>query len=179
MTLSAQDLKRLLIKNHVYCDERSIESGTKVIKRKYKIFCNPIDAWDQYAFVITFGQKESTNENHTFIVKESDWEYKVNQFEGRKPYLHGDSYCDVSKIDILTSDQIFYKIREKDNQFLCIAKLCGHHQKEIEAHCVNYYEKIRFKTFPAYIDKVKVHMGAITQLSENVSWEALKKLGLD
>ncbi len=126
MDLPANILLSKITPKHLYLDKKSKESSTDVTKRKYKLAGNQI--LDQYFFNILTRNSSACKTHFTLCIEPKDWENKVSG-----PYLgNQNSYCDLTKFELLSKTVLVNKMRDKDNGFLFIAKLCQHKCKEFE-----------------------------------------------
>lgn len=110
---------------HLYCDKKSKEESTGVIKWKFKLAGIQedilTDAIHIYRFFVGTSKASSCEKNLTLEVKPSDWEH-INS-----PYMHSigalSGYFDVKKIEVLNQDDLLEKLKDTANGFQYAAKL--------------------------------------------------------
>ena len=108
-----------------YCDEKSKEAHTEVLKRKYKVAGNVINSLGIYTFFVLTSKIESCQKFLTVCIEECHWENRNYR------YLHGNSYLDVKKIESLSKDDLIEKIDDPGNKFVLVAKLCDQKYDEL------------------------------------------------
>lgn len=110
---------------NIYCDEMSVERSTGRQKKKYKLSRG--DILGIYLFNVLMGEIDACNKRITSIIKcRDDLEDRVSG------YLAGEhTYCDVSKLDSITKDEILAKMRDARNGFIYVAKVTSKKYKEI------------------------------------------------
>ena len=103
---------------NAYCDSISLEKKTGKKQFKYKlVLCKTLNIF--YFSKLTTNEKSCDRRFTTKIFKE-DWE------DIDRNYLYADcSFCDVSKFEVLNELEILKKIKDTDNGFPFIGKLCN------------------------------------------------------
>lgn len=130
MALLHEDLIKKIYKSCAYCDEKSFEKYTGKTKRKYKLAGNPIVGLylGQYVFHHITHVKDAYIKEVTLTINKADWKYRAKDPQ----YLKEDfSYCDLSKHDILTREELSEKIIDKENGFKYAARLCASKCEEL------------------------------------------------
>ena len=118
-------LRKVTIQN-VYFDKKSYEKSTGLTKPKYKLAGNPLNK--VYTFFITTTNSDACHRKSTVIVKKCHWENKVDN------HLNApESFIDVKKVEVLTSDEVLIKIKDLDNKFILTAKLCDSKFSELKS----------------------------------------------
>lgn len=112
-------LLRKIINQHLYLDKLSHEASTNVTKRKYKLAGNIISDLKIYSFFDITSNQLACNQMLTVTVELSDWENLVSYHT-----LKSIGYIDISKFEILSSNDIVSKMRDCNNGFECHASLC-------------------------------------------------------
>lgn len=103
----------------VYFDTESIEKSTGVRKQKYKLAGNFFSPMGIYTFFDITSKKLSCWHKTTITVGQSHWEDKHPKHL-RKP----ESYVDAKKVEVLTGKEIAQKMRDDNNGFAKVARLC-------------------------------------------------------
>lgn len=120
MDLPDQILLTKIIPKHLYFDKKSKELATNRIKPKYKLAGNSLPDLGAYFFYVLTKISSSCKTNFKLIIKQTDWENKIIG-----PYLTEPvSYCDLSKYELLDRTILISKMKDKENGFPYIAKLC-------------------------------------------------------
>jgi hypothetical protein len=115
-----------ITKKHLYFDKKSKESTTEKINKKYKLAGNSV--LGQYFFNILTKSLAACKPGLTLCIKRTDWENKI-----KGPYLTKPaSYCDLTKYEWLDESVLLKKIKDRQNGFPCIAKLCEAKYKELQ-----------------------------------------------
>lgn len=126
MDLPANILLSKITPKHLYLDKKSKEFSTNVTKRKYKLAGNQI--LDQYFFNILTRNSSACKTQFTLCIEPKDWQNKVSG-----SYLgNQNSYCDLTKFELLSKSDLISKMRDRDNGFPFVAKLCQQKCKEFE-----------------------------------------------
>lgn len=148
-----------------YCDYRSLEASTGIIKKKYHLAgCYPPGVEAYPFFAIT--KNRFLNKGCTVEIKQSDWQYR-HQYHLR----HDVSFIDVRNVQILTRGEIRTKRQEAHNGFPRIAQLCEKKFYELKkvgdsVHRTGYIP----------IEKLRIITGALTE--EAIAKNNLQRLGL-
>ena len=111
--------KHVKVRN-VYYDLKSKEQRTKIIKPKYKLAGHPIEDLGQFVFFILTVSTDAYTKKILIEVRQSEWEERNKKYPQR---LNGISHIDITKVEVLTSSQVTYKILDKKNRFKYIAKI--------------------------------------------------------
>lgn len=115
IALPSQIICSRIIPHRAYCDEKSTESSTGKIKRKYKVAAHHITK--TIVFFVLNSNYQACKYKTTFAVTEGEW---VN----RNPaYLKNTSYLDVTKLDVLAYEDVAGKISDNKNRFHEVAEL--------------------------------------------------------
>jgi hypothetical protein len=113
-------------KNCVYLDKKSKEKSTNRVKPKYKLAGNSI--LDHRFFIFLTKRYSSCFGACTLKIKKGDWEEKIDG-----PYLMEEcSYCDLTKYDLLSQNDLLFKSRDRENTFCYIAKLCERCRRKLQ-----------------------------------------------
>lgn len=128
MELPEKILLSKIKKTNLYFDKKSLEKPTNKIKPKYKLARNKL--LEIYPFNILTKNKSACKKKLTLTIENVDWEYKIEGYLKEKY-----SYCDVTKCDILDEAELIAKIRDKNNTFPYVAKLCDKKYEKLEALC--------------------------------------------
>lgn len=111
---------------HTYFDRKSEERGTGVVKGKYKVAGNILPTLGVYAFFPLTSKYETCHKLLTVSIEQSDWENKDPQ------HLHGDfSYLNIKKVETLNKKDLLVKMKDYDNRFLTVARLCDRKYEEL------------------------------------------------
>ncbi|MFC1656079.1 hypothetical protein ACFL3C_04360 [Patescibacteria group bacterium] len=126
MNITSDDFLLAKIREqNLYCDEASLEKGTKKIKRKFKLAGIQNDIVTEsiaiYRFFVTTSNKITCNNFLTLTVKSKDWEDVQKKY--KKQIEGNNSYIDIQRIEVLTQDELLMKLKDKKNQFIYVAKL--------------------------------------------------------
>lgn len=154
-------------KKHLYRDHKSKEVTTSKQKPKYKLAGNKNEILGNYFFTILTKESAACKRQLTVKIAQNDWEAKIDNEE----YLRLEySYCDITKYEIIERDELLSKMRDKDNGFPYVARLCESKHKEMQKlrkrmHCLPYIQ-------PSEIN-------AINEGMSDVHEETLTKLGLN
>ena len=160
-------IKLNLIKRaNTYLDKKSIEDSHLPPKPKYKLVANKIKHLNIYIFFIVTTNKSACKKECTLCAYQQDWENK-NKYFLKAKY----SYIDVSRPESLDKNEIIKKIRDKDNSFRFVAKLC----KEKFEKLKNLYAEIRKRPGQYPIGTLKTLNLAFNEFIN----EKIKDLGLD
>ena len=126
MELPTDILLSKIVPKHLYLDKKSKESSTNIIKGKYKLAGNQI--LDQYFFNILTRKALACKTHFTICIERKDWENRVS-----KSYPSSEnSYCDITKYELISKIDLIRKIKDKNNGFPFIAKLCEQKCRELE-----------------------------------------------
>lgn len=127
MDIADKLLSLRIIKQHLYFDKKSLEEWTNTVKPKYKLAGNEI--LSQYFFNILTKDSSTCKTKCTLMIEQKDWE---NQVSG--PYLtEKQSFCDLSKFEILGKKELVQKIRDGNNGFPYIARLRDAKYEELQS----------------------------------------------
>lgn len=168
MELPANDPLNKITKSCVYRDEKSLEEYTGIIKRKYKLAGNPAlgHYLGQYSFHVLTTTIGATRINITLVINRGDWE---NRADGR--FLQEDvSYCDLRKHEFIRREILLKKIKDRENGFEYVAKLCALKCEELLLLNARMQED-------RYVSQEIKEIVGIT-LSDDIPDEILLKLGL-
>jgi hypothetical protein len=113
-----------------YRDEKSLETSTKIVKRKYKLAGNIIDlpSLKLFSFFVLTTERTACRSVLTVQIKKSDWENKDSR------YLNEEySYADINKVEPLSKEAIAQKRRDTQNRFLFVGKLSDVKFKELRS----------------------------------------------
>jgi len=161
-------IKKIKIQ-HAYCDRTSKEISTGVIKTKYKLAGNLVPL-QIYTFFIATKNKSACKTGSFIEVEQKDWE-QLSTGHLREPV----GYIDINKIEPLTEQELLVKIKDKNNGFNCVARLC-----DIK------FQELKTLRCRAHIDQQSIEKTALIQiaLSEVVdlnqySQDVIDKLGLN
>ena len=114
MDLPANILLSKITPKHLYLDKKSKEFSTNVTKRKYKLAGNQI--LDQYFFNILTRNSSACKTQFTLCIEPKDWQNKVSG-----SYLgNQNSYCDLTKFELLSKSDLISKMRDRDKQMVSI-----------------------------------------------------------
>lgn len=164
MQLPAQVILGKIKKNYLYLDKKSKEKSTNIVKPKYKLAGNPI--LDHRFFLVLTKSYSSCVGVCTLKIKKEDWEEKVDG-----PHLTEKlSYCDLTKYDLLSINDLLNKSNDPKNGFCYIAKLCERCRRKLQ-NLQSRAQKISFVT--------KDVRAVIQQGISEVVDEAITKLGLN
>lgn len=126
MELPANVLLLKINPKSLYLDKKSKELSTGKIKRKYKLAGNMI--LDEYFFNFLTRQSSACIRRFTLCIEPKDWENETTESR-----LGGqNSYCDVSKFELINKNDLLAKIRDKGNGFPFIARLCEEKVNELQ-----------------------------------------------
>jgi hypothetical protein len=151
-------------KNCAYFDKKSKEKSTNIVKPKYKLAGNPI--LDHRFFLVITKSYFSCLGVCTLKIKKDDWEEKIDG-----PYLmERFSYCDLTKHDLLSNNDLLNKSKDAANGFYYIAKLCD--------RCRRKLQKLQARTQKISFVTKEVRTVIQQGISEVVD-EAIIKLGLN
>lgn len=103
---------------NAYSDDISYEEKTGKRQAKYKLaLCKILDIF--YFNKLTTNEK-SCDRRFTIKILKKDWEDRDNK------YLYAESsFCDTTKFDVLNEKEILEKIKDINNRFPLIGKLCN------------------------------------------------------
>lgn len=108
-----------LSRQHLYRDEKSVEDFTGLCKRKYKLYINRLfsSTLDVHAFLVSTTRESACQRSLTVKMQAGDW---IDCDHG---FVQVASYFDIKKVDVLSGDDIAYKMNDAQNNFLCVAKM--------------------------------------------------------
>ncbi len=126
MFISDELLLSKIEAQNAYCDKKSKESVTGVVKRKYKLAGNGLRELGVYTFFVSTTNLSACKKRLTIEVEKNHWE---NLTEG---YFKKDvAYIDVTKIEVLRSGELLEKIKDENNKFPHVGKLCDIKYQEL------------------------------------------------
>jgi hypothetical protein len=159
-------LLRNIESQHLYCDENSFESTTKITKRKYKLAGEIFAPLNIYAFFVTTTNKTSCSFLH-IVVNANDWILLVGGYLAKKV-----GYIDINKVDVFTGDELILKMKDVTNSYKKIAKLNDRKYKELQ--------ELRKDAHKIKMDLTKLALVniALSEPIDNFSDDILIKLGL-
>jgi hypothetical protein len=123
MDLPPKLLLSVIIPRNAYLDKKSKEQSTGETNPKYKLAGNAI--LDHFFFNILTKRKSACIGRLTLCIENQDWEDKA------KGSLLGrvQSYCDLTKYELLSKNDLIQKMKDRLNGFPYAAKLsktkCG------------------------------------------------------
>jgi hypothetical protein len=147
---------------NAYSDETSLYIKTGKQQRKYKLsLCSVADV---YYFSKIFSDKNNCEPQFTVDIFKDDWSNRDNNYLWMTL-----SYCDVLQFDILNSDDLVRKIRNKYNGFPFIGTLCNQKFKKI-------YKLLRKSK---YIKKVNPNIKRLSYIAtKEISNKIIKKFDI-
>jgi len=107
-----------------YYDKFSVEETIGKIKPKYKLMRSSI--LEQYFFNVLTKDMTACKKKLTIRIEKDDW---LNRAKG---YLEKCSFCDLTKYDIMDKEVLLKKIRDRNNLFLFVGKLCESKYNELK-----------------------------------------------
>lgn len=152
---------------NAYCDEKSLEKTTGLEKRKYKLAAKFLIEFNSYPFFIFTTEPEACQGDLRFCVAKKDW---LNRKSGylEEPY----SYTDLNnKVEILEPEEVLKKIKDRENGFLKVAKLCQNKCIELQQLIPNLLKSKR-RILPE--TKKIVGLGVLDEGS--IAFQIFKKL---
>ena len=157
---------------YAYCDRKSKEVTTGIVKTKYKLAGNIIDSLKIYTFFIATKNELACQSRLTIEIQTKHWE-ELEPGHLSNPI----GYIDITKFEPLTEQELLYKMRDKGNGFICVAKLCDNKFSELKdlrskAHTSRSFIPIERTVL------IKLALDDIVDFSQ-ISDDLLKKLGLN
>lgn len=105
---------------NAYFDIKSYEETTGQTNEKYKLAGRFIPDLSSYPFFVLTKTKEACREVSRFCIAREDW---LNRVPGHLELKY--SYTDINtKVEVLEIPDILSKIRDPENQFKKVARLC-------------------------------------------------------
>ncbi|MBI4845048.1 MAG: hypothetical protein HY810_01000 [Candidatus Omnitrophica bacterium] len=127
---------------NAHCDFTSVEPTTNKKKKKYKLAGKVIlQPLNFYPFFILTSNKSTCQEYLTVCIKREEWADRNSTHLAEEK-----SYIDIKKIETLTQEEIIDKMRDPDNGFPCIAKLCDKKFEEIAEKRKNLHKATRLSS---------------------------------
>lgn len=150
---------------NVYCDWKSLEKSTNILKKKYKIAGNTFP--DVCTFFILCGDNNACNARTTVTINQADFLNRNTIF------LTGScSYLDVLKVEFLSVQEILLKRKDEENRFPFVARLSDKKYLEVKE------TRKKVKRGYDFVDK-KANIVDIALESLDTATEKLKELGLE
>lgn len=103
----------------VYFDKNSLEKNTGRLRNKYKLAGNFLAEIGVYTFFVITTNEHACSNRTTVKVEQCHWENKNQQHLKKQ-----NSYIDAKKIEPLTSYDVVCRIRDTNNGFKSVARLC-------------------------------------------------------
>lgn len=119
-------LLQKILKKHLYCDKKSKDPHIDRIKPKYKLAGNFL--LDDYFFHVLTTGKGACKRSCTISLYFSDWENIASEFESK---LKEVCYCDLTKYEIVSRIGLIGKIRDRNNGFPYVGRLCDSKYKKL------------------------------------------------
>lgn len=159
-----------LSSQNAYCDYKSVEQFTNKEGKKYKLLGNIINLPPLlllYPFFILTKRESSCQKDLRVCIRKSDW-------ENREPsYLTEErSYIDIKKMETLNKDKLFEKIKDSENGFPLVARLCDVRFGELKG-------KLSKLNRARSIQKRQSELIQCALADANIAKKILKKLLLD
>lgn len=162
-------LKKIIIQN-IYCDEKSKERHTGILKRKYKLAGNIIKPFEVYTFFVITKEKTSCNRYTTIEVEQQHWENKKSGY-----LMENKGYIDLHKVEALSGVEICEKIKDKMNSFLIVARLCNKKYIELKSLSCNIHKHRNISTEDIALAGLAIGIYNTSSVDDRI----LKNLGLD
>lgn len=149
-----------------YYDKKSFEKKTSITKPKYKLLRKKLPfPLSSFIFFVLTTNADACERFFTLCLHQDDWSNIKTGYLAEKC-----SYLDIRKIEVLDEKTILKKMKDGDNKFLKIAKLCDKKFLEIKTLYKNSYQN------PVNVSKdVRVLIEIATTDSEE---KILQRLGL-
>ena len=164
-------LLKLVETQKVYFDRKSIEKLTNVQKPKYKLAGNSFGPINVYTFFVLTTNKDGCCSYSTVCARQEHWESKDPS------HLNSpESYIDIRKIEPLTGEEILIKIRDQNNRFKGIARLCDKKYEELRGLKCDLWKGGHISE-----ERKRLAEEALSDIIniDEVNDDLLKKLGLD
>ena len=159
----------------LYCDKKSVEPGTGVIKKKYKLASVPGDIvthqLNVYRFFIGTSQKEACQKDLTLVVMPEHWEHIDILYESVLANTTG--YYDLRRVEVMSKDELLLKLKEKPISFQYAAKLRTEHFDQLRSLSPKLYRSHKALSK----EKIDNILGALFQDNEDIN-KILSLLGL-
>lgn len=162
-------LLMLINTQKVYFDIKSIESSTGVEKPKYKLAGNFFSPMGIYTFFVITSNQSACHGNTTVKVETAHWEDK-NPKHLNKP----ESFIDTKKIEVLAGKNVAEKMRDPDNGFLKVARLCDHKYLELKTLSNKKFDSSVSDQKKKIVEQALSDVFDINQVNDDI----LDKLGL-
>lgn len=120
-------LLRMIEIQKVFFDKNSYEQNTGRVRNKYKLSGQCLKPLDIYTFFCITTNEEACSRHSTIEVEQRHWENKASGFLDRDK-----SYIDAKKVELLTKSEVVGKIRDVQNGFKCVARLCDEKFNELK-----------------------------------------------
>ncbi len=148
---------------HAYQDEKSIERTTGRRGRKFKLACKPISTLETYSFLLIHSSISACIKDLTLCVKRGDWKKRNPRHLLR--LQNTESFIDINKCEVLTKNVLLRKIKDRENRFHYIAKLCDTRYGELKILATKIEDKY-------YLDKLspeaKSTLGVALEVPERI-----------
>ena len=123
-------LLKKIVTRHAYLDRKSVKESTVKSKQKYKLAGNSIKLFHYYSFFILTSHKDLTNKDLRVCIHKNDWIKKEQR------YLNEEySYTDPTQCEILSSNELLYKINDNKNGFHWAGELKNYKYEELILTC--------------------------------------------
>ena len=163
-------LLRMVETQKVYFDKNSIERSTGRVRNKYKLAGNVLSPLGIYTFFVITTNESSCHPKTTIKVEKHHWEDK------HPSHLNAAmSYVNIKNVEPLTGKELILKMRDTDNGFKRVARLCTEKFEELKIMRTNV-------NFGGYIsdhrriivEQALADVGHVSDISDDI----LIKLGL-
>ncbi len=115
-----------ILKQHLYYDKKSKDPYINRIKPKFKLAGNCI--LSDYFFHLPTTRKGACKQSCTIALYLSDWENVASEFESQ---LRNACYCDLTKYEIVSHVGLVEKIKDRNNGFRYVSRLCDLKYKKL------------------------------------------------
>lgn len=154
---------------NAYCDEKSIEQNTGIEKRKYKLSGRHLPGINSYPFFVLTEDKTACSEELRFSIAKNDW---IDRLKGYIEEKY--SYTDLNNgVETLEVEQILKKMKDSENGFSKVAKLCRKKCNELQ-NFIPRMLKSKKKILPE--TKKIVYLGMLDY--DNPEIEKFKRIGM-
>lgn len=112
-------------KQHLYYDKKSKDPHLNNKKPKYKLAGNCL--LGHYFFHVLTTSKDACKKSCTIPLYIPDWENVVSEFKSKLEVC----YCDLTKYDNIERVVLLHKIKDTNNGFPYVGKLCDNKYKKL------------------------------------------------
>ncbi len=131
-----ETLLNLIEPQFSYYDKKSFEKKTGITKPKYKLLRKKLPfPLNSFIFFVLTTNANACERFFTLCLYQNDWSNTRTGYLTEKC-----SYLDIRKIEVLDEKNILKKMKDGDNKFLKIARLCDKKFAEIKILYKNSYQ---------------------------------------